>query len=116
MVSGPRIDNATLLALGRSGDSAALGALFERLRPAMYATALRLLGYGDDANDVVQDAFLQVIAKLDSLEDPNAFPGWLKSIVERNCLMILRRKRNGPLDVVPHTEIQERFSDIPEKS
>jgi RNA polymerase sigma factor (sigma-70 family) len=116
MITRSRIDNATLLALGRTGDSAALGALFERLRPAMYATALRMLGYGDDAHDVVQDAFLQVIAKLDTLEDPQAFPGWLKSIVERNCLMILRRKRNGPLDVVPHTEIQERFSELPETS
>ena len=115
MLNAPKIDNATLLVLGRSGDSAALGALFERLRPAMYATALRMLGYGDDANDVVQDAFLQVMAKLGTLEDPNAFPGWLKSIVERNCLMILRRRRNGPVEATPHGVMNEKFGDLVEE-
>jgi RNA polymerase sigma-70 factor (ECF subfamily) len=115
MLPGPKVDNAMLLTLAHAGDSAALGALFERLRPAMYATALRILGYGDDAHDAVQDAFLQALAKLDSLQDTNAFAGWLKSIVERNCLMILRRQRNAPLDVVPHDRMQEKFGDLVEE-
>jgi RNA polymerase sigma factor (sigma-70 family) len=112
MKSGSQLDNLTLLSIGRSGDSAALGALFERLRPAMYATALRYLGYGDDARDAVQDAFLQALAKLDSLEDANAFPGWLRSIVERNCLMLLRRKATGPIEILPHDTLSVRLDDL----
>jgi len=108
-------DTAALLHLAVAGDAQALGALFERYHPGLYAIALRMLGYSEDARDAVQDSFLHALTKFDSLRDPQAFLGWLQSIVERNCLVILRRRRNGPLETMPHALLHERFADLPEE-
>lgn len=108
-------DTAAFLQLAGTGDRDALAALFERYQPGLYAIALRMLGYGEDARDAVQDSFLQALTKFDTLRDSQAFLGWLQTIVERNCLVTLRRRRNGPLDTIPHAILQERFTDLPEE-
>lgn len=107
-------DIGALIRLAGTGDAGALGALYERYKPGLYATALQMLGYSEDAHDAVQDAFLHSLTKLDTLRDPQAFLGWLQAIVERTCLTMLRRKRNGPLESIPHTLLHERFADIAE--
>lgn len=101
-----------MISLARTGDRQALGALFERYQPGLYAIALRMLGYSDDARDAVQDAFFQALTKFDTLKDPQAFLGWLQAIVERTCLGMLRRKRNGPIESIPHAEFHVRFEDL----
>lgn len=78
------------------GDVAALGALLERHRAALYATALTVLGDPTDARDVVQDTVLTALARLDQLRDPAAVAGWLHTVARNHSLMRLRAKRELP--------------------
>ena len=70
--------------------SAALGALLERHRAGLYATALGVLGDPSEAHDAVQDTFLDALARLQELREPAAVAGWLRVVVRNNCLMRVR--------------------------
>jgi RNA polymerase sigma-70 factor (ECF subfamily) len=95
MAEDTRAD-AELVHAARAGDVAALGALLERHRAALYATALTVLGDPTDARDVVQDTVLTALARLDQLRDPAAVAGWLHTVARNHSLMRLRAKRELP--------------------
>ena len=80
------------------GDVAALGALLERHRAALYATALGVLGDPSEAHDAVQDTFLVALARLREVREPAAVAGWLRVVVRNNCLMRVRGRRERPTD------------------
>ncbi|WP_334072428.1 MULTISPECIES: sigma-70 family RNA polymerase sigma factor [Paenibacillus] len=56
------------------------------------------------AEDAVQEAFTEAFLHLDRLTAAEAFPGWFKTIVLRQCYRILRRKR---VRAVPYEEADE---------
>ena len=62
--------------------------------------AYAVLGDFHLAEDVSVDAFLAAYQGLGELREPEAFPGWLRRIVLRQCRRQLRRRRAGsvPLD------------------
>ncbi len=61
-------------------------ALLCRYEPLVYRTCLRMLGNEMDAEEVCQDAFLQVYHKLDRFEGRSAFKTWFFRIVYNLCL------------------------------
>src|SRR5580692_7479982 len=75
------IPDGDLVRLARDGDPAAFRLLVERHLPMARARAARLCPQPDDADDAVQDAFLQAFLALDRLRDPGRFAGWLGGIV-----------------------------------
>lgn len=93
-----------LVRAAQSGDAASLGALVQRHRASMQATALALLGPGPDAEDAVQDAALTALRRIDGLRDPSAARPWLVSIVRNNCRMRIRSARpviGAPVEELP---------------
>jgi RNA polymerase sigma-70 factor (ECF subfamily) len=85
------IPDGDLVRLARDGDPAAFRLLVERHRPMARARAARLCAQPDDADDAVQDAFLQAFIALDRLRDPDRFAGWLGGIVVNVCRAQWRR-------------------------
>ncbi len=85
------IPDGDLVRLARDGDPAAFQLLVERHRPMARARATRLCPQPDDADDAVQDAFLQAFIGLDRLRDPDRFAGWLGGIVANVCRAQRRR-------------------------
>ena len=85
------IPDGDLVRLARDGDPAAFRLLVERHRPMARARAGRLCPQPDDADDAVQDAFLQAFLSLDRLRDPDRFAGWLGGIVANVCRAQRRR-------------------------
>ena len=79
------IPDGDLVRLARDGDPAAFRLLVERHLPMARARAARLCPQPDDADDAVQDAFLQAFIALDRLRDPGRFAGWLGGIVANVC-------------------------------
>lgn len=71
--------------------------------------ALRIMGRDADVDDLVQDAFVQALTSLHALKEPQAFGGWLGSIVVRTASKLLRRRKlmtrlglrrpNDPIDL-----------------
>jgi RNA polymerase sigma-70 factor (ECF subfamily) len=92
------ISDGELVRLARAGDPVAFRLLVERHRPAALARARYLAGgtgasRSGDAEDVVQDAFLQAFVALDRLQDPGRFAGWLSGIV-LNTYRAARRRQD----------------------
>jgi RNA polymerase sigma-70 factor, ECF subfamily len=85
------IPDGDLVRLARDGDPAAFRLLVERHLPMARARAARLCPQPDDADDAVQDAFLQALIALDRLRDPDRFAGWLGGIVANVCRAQRRR-------------------------
>ncbi|HLK77126.1 MAG TPA: bifunctional nuclease domain-containing protein [Streptosporangiaceae bacterium] len=85
------IPDGDLVRLARDGDPAAFRLLVERHLPMARARAARLCPQPDDADDAVQDAFLQAFLALDRLRDPGRFAGWLGGIVANVCRAQRRR-------------------------
>jgi RNA polymerase sigma factor (sigma-70 family) len=85
------IPDGDLVRLARDGDPAAFRLLVERHLPMARARAARLCPQPDDADDAVQDAFLQAFLALDRLRDPERFAGWLGGIVTNVCRAQRRR-------------------------
>jgi len=57
--------------------------LYDRYKKAMYTLAYRVTGDFDDANDVLQDAFLEVFRHLDQFRGEATLGAWIKQIVVR---------------------------------
>ena len=70
-----------------------------------YGCALAHLSDYHLAEDVAQESFLIVYAKLDTLNEPIAFPAWLRRIVDFQCARLMRTKAQ--------TEPLEAGLDIP---
>lgn len=80
-----------LLACAARGDEAAVHALVSRHIRAATLLAAQFLGDRDDAEDVVQDAFVIVLRRANDFESGAPFPPWLFGVVKR--LAIKSRSR-----------------------
>lgn len=80
-----------MVAAARAGDGGAMDALFRRFAPVVHGV---LLGYVQraDADDLTQDVFETVLARLPELRDDAAFPGWVVSIARHSALDAKRRR------------------------
>jgi RNA polymerase sigma factor (sigma-70 family) len=73
-----------------------------------FGYALSYVRNFQDAEDVVQEAFVAAWYALPSLAQPAAFAGWLRSIVRHQAHRVLRRK---PLEALPLTALDELPAD-----
>ncbi|MDF2720195.1 MAG: DNA-directed polymerase subunit sigma [Paenibacillus sp.] len=102
----------------RLGDRESFGLIVRRFTPMAYAVAYERLRDSHLAEDAVQEAFTEAFLHIDKLRDPEAFPGWFKAIVVRQCHRLLRRKRHWtlPLDEIAQIAgVQASLSDIVER-
>lgn len=83
---------AFVLAQARRGNREAFRTLVERHAPAVFRVAFRVTGNEQDAEDVVQDAFLKAYTELPRFEGRAGFGTWLHRIAA-NCAVDLLRKR-----------------------
>lgn len=88
----------------RSGDEGSVAELVSLTRGAALHHALSRLGDRSLAEDVAQESLLLAVRSLDQLRHPEAFVGWLRTIVVRQCDRVTRR---GRLVVVPLSEVVE---------
>lgn len=74
------VDDAEAVARARAGDLDAYEALVARYTVGAHRTAV-LLGAGDDADDVVQEAFVKAYRQLNRYRGESGFRPWLLAIV-----------------------------------
>ncbi len=82
-----------LVARARTGDLEAQQELFERHVQLVAGLVRRLIPDQPDLDDVVQDVFVRALESLPRQRDPDAFPGWLRSITVYVVRNRLRRHR-----------------------
>ncbi|HEX3420556.1 MAG TPA: sigma-70 family RNA polymerase sigma factor [Candidatus Udaeobacter sp.] len=83
---------ADLVASAQRGEEWAFEALFIQHKQRVYALCLRMVGNTADAEDLTQDAFLQVYRKIHTFRGESAFSTWMHRIAVNTVLMRLRKK------------------------
>jgi len=81
-----------LIARAQRGDEAAFAALFEAHKRRVYSLCLRMTGDPAEAEDLSQEAFLQLFRKIGTFRGESAFSTWLHRLVVNVVLMHLRKK------------------------
>ena len=94
-----------LVVRAQQGDGAAFAQLVERHQRQLFRLALRMTGSEADAQEVLQEAFLNAYQKLPLFRGEAQFSSWLYRIAANSALMRLRRKRRAP-DTVPDEPIE----------
>jgi RNA polymerase sigma-70 factor (ECF subfamily) len=81
-----------LVARAQHGDEEAFAALFEMHKRRVYSLCLRMTGNTAEAEDLTQEAFLQLFRKISTFRGESAFSTWLHRLAVNVVLMHLRKK------------------------
>ena len=91
------MDVEQLIRQARQGDLEAFAEVTRRFQHMAFGYALARLRDLQQAEDVVQEAFVAAWFGLRTLADPAAFPGWFRGIVRHQAHRILRQRRQASL-------------------
>lgn len=94
----------------QAGDAAAFEFLYESHSRRVYSLCLRMIGNTAEAEELTQEAFLQVFRKIDTFRGDSAFSTWLHRLAVNTVLMRLRKKT---VTVMPleDTSIGDEFDE-----
>src|SRR6266550_1127435 len=93
-----------LVARAKAGDQAALEALFRAFETPVYNLARRIMRTPEDAEDVLQETFLEVVRSIGQYRGEGHLWGWIRRIAATKALMRIRRdqlRATEPLDEEP---------------
>jgi RNA polymerase sigma factor (sigma-70 family) len=77
----------------KRGDNKARRQLYELYSRAMFHICMRMMNNREDAEDILQEAFVQAFTKLDSFRYESTFGAWLKRIVINTCINAINKKK-----------------------
>jgi RNA polymerase sigma-70 factor (ECF subfamily) len=86
------MSEADAIRLAQAGDAAAFEFLYRLHGRRVYALCLRMVGNPSDAEDLMQEAFLQLFRKIGTFRGESAFSTWLHRMTVNVVLMRLRKK------------------------
>ena len=91
----------------KTGDRGAQFKIYKLYFKAMYNTSLRIVNDTAEAEDIMQESFLDAFRRLDSYTGEGSFGSWLKKIVVNKSLDAIRKNRES-------ISIEEESLDFPE--
>lgn len=77
----------------KQGDALGYEALYRQYAKAMYNTSLRIVNNTADAEDVLQESFLDAFRSLHDFSYRSTFGAWLKKIVINKSINLLRKRK-----------------------
>jgi RNA polymerase sigma-70 factor (ECF subfamily) len=89
--------DVALVAQVRAGDVSAYDTLVRKYERQIFRIAQHITQNREDAEDVMQDAFLKAYEKLDQFQGNSKFYTWLVRIAVNESLMRLRKRRTGKM-------------------
>jgi RNA polymerase sigma-70 factor, ECF subfamily len=87
----------SLVQRAQMGDQEAFATLFQLHKKRVYSVCLQMTKDVADAEDLTQEAFLQVFRNINSFRGDSAFSTWLYRIAVNTVLMKLRRRKAPPV-------------------
>ncbi len=91
----------------RRGDRAEFARMVDAFSVPVYRLGLRMLGNAQDAEDVLQNTFLNALTHLSEFEGRSSLATWLYRIAANEALMSIRRKK-------PEVNIEDLQADDPD--
>jgi RNA polymerase sigma factor (sigma-70 family) len=110
------INEASLLATAKSGETAALDTLYRAHAEKLFRTVHRITRNREDAEDAVQDSLLRAFLHLKSFDGRSTFSTWLTRIGINSALMILRKKRNSHEISAHGPGVDEPLWEVPDST
>ena len=83
----------------KKGDARSYETLYQQYSKAMYNTSLRIVNNSSDAEDVLQEAFMDAFRYLNDFNYKSTFGAWLKRIVINKSINILRKHKADLVDI-----------------
>jgi DNA-directed RNA polymerase specialized sigma24 family protein len=77
----------------RAGDLEALETVYRAFEGPVYTIGRRICGNEEDAEDVLQDTFLEVCRSIGRFRGDGSLWGWIRQVAVSKALMLLRRER-----------------------
>ena len=81
------------VAEAKNGNKEAFGKLFELTNQRAYYTALKITENTRDAEDMVQEAYIQAFSSLNTLNENGKFEKWLNRIVANKCRDLVKKNK-----------------------
>ncbi|MGB3717383.1 MAG: sigma-70 family RNA polymerase sigma factor [Candidatus Promineifilaceae bacterium] len=103
-------DEAELVARLKTGDSSACAECIEIHSPLVYRLALRLMGNEAEAEDVLQETFLNAFRGIESFEGRSGLGTWLYRIAYNAAMMRLRRTEPTMMSVEESLDNDGQYS------
>jgi len=82
-----------LVAESIKGSNKARYQLYQLYSKAMFNVCYRMMNNREDAEDMLQEAFIQAFQKLDTFRNESGFGSWLKTITIRTCINALNKRK-----------------------
>src|SRR5215831_5121894 len=108
------LSEAEAIDLAKGGDAAAFEGLYGLHKRRVYSLCLRMTGNTAEAEDLTQEAFLQLYRKISTFRGESAFSTWLHRLSVNVVLMHLRKK-NLPVVSLEETTQSSGEDDTPKK-
>jgi len=100
-----------LVEKAKAGDYQAFEALVNRYEGKVYRLSMRMLRNQEDAEDALQEAFLQVYRGLKGFEGRSSFSTWLFRLATNVCLMKIRHRETEPARLLPLEDYLPRHEE-----
>ncbi len=120
-MKGIRMKKSTLTQLVlrlQENDETAFNELYNRYRRLVYYIAFQLTKNHADAEEIVQETFVQVQRSISALKDPTQFKAWIGKIAHSKTITMLRRKRDQQMSdlqlEILSNETEDRMDYCPE--
>jgi RNA polymerase sigma-70 factor, ECF subfamily len=101
------LPEAEAIRLAQQGDAAAFERLYQLHSRRVYSLCLRMVSNTAEAEDLTQEAFLQLFRKIATFRGESAFSTWLHRLAVNVVLMKLRRKSGAETSLEEFTEPDE---------
>jgi len=109
---GDRLSEAEAIERAKQGDAEAFEVLYNLHKRRVYSLCLRMTANTAEAEDLAQEAFLQLFRKIGTFRGESAFSTWLHRMAVNVVLMRLRKKG---LPVVSLEDTQDTEEEAPKK-
>jgi RNA polymerase sigma factor (sigma-70 family) len=83
----------------KKGDARSYETLYQQYAKAMFNTSLRIVNNASDAEDVLQESFMDAFRYLNDFNYKSTFGAWLKRIVINKSINILRKHKADLVDI-----------------
>ncbi len=104
-----------LIESSKQGSDKARFQLYQLYSKAMFNVCYRMLNNREDAEDMLQEVFIQVFQKLDSFRYESSFGSWLKTITIHSCINFLNKKKTELIycdEIDRHDRVQEEEQHV----
>jgi RNA polymerase sigma factor (sigma-70 family) len=96
-------------------DPSAQRELYNRFSPKMLAVCYRYAQSREDAEDMLQEAFIKVFTQIHTFQNKGAFEGWIRRIIVHTCINFLKKykKFNENVDLAQASYVYIKEETIP---